>query len=197
MSSSLSAWETAGQAALDQIEGAHASAGGTLRGRRYATEFINQAYVMLLSSQFQAFCRNLHTECASYLSSTISNVQARAIVELNFVFGRQLDKGNPHPGAIGADFNRFGIVFWDQVIAIDSRNEQRKLSLELMNAWRNAIAHQDFQQSALAAMIPNSTDRRLHLGDVRRWRTACQNIAKSFDEVMRAHLNVVTGAYPW
>lgn len=48
--------------ALDEIEAAHASVGGTGPGRRYATQQSNQAYAMLLASQFQGFCRDLHTE---------------------------------------------------------------------------------------------------------------------------------------
>ena len=60
-------WLTARASALDEIEQAHRSVGGTGRGRRYATQQINQAYAVLLSSQFQGFCRNLHEECADYL----------------------------------------------------------------------------------------------------------------------------------
>jgi len=38
---------------LDEIENAHRLVGGTGPGRRTATQQINQAYAMLLASQFQ------------------------------------------------------------------------------------------------------------------------------------------------
>ena len=68
---SLQTWKTVRQAALDELEAAHTSVGGTRRGRRYATQQINQAYAVLLSSQFQGFCRDLHSECADYLVQTV------------------------------------------------------------------------------------------------------------------------------
>jgi hypothetical protein len=37
---------------LQEIENAHAAVGGTGRGRRYTTQQINRAFVMLLASQF-------------------------------------------------------------------------------------------------------------------------------------------------
>ncbi len=60
---SLQKWETIRSSELDEIENAHSSVGGTTRGRRYGTQQINQAYAVLLSSQFQGFCRDLHSEC--------------------------------------------------------------------------------------------------------------------------------------
>jgi hypothetical protein len=60
-------WSTSRTADLDEIENAHRSVVGTGRDRRVATQQINQAYAVLLSSQFQAFCRDLHTEGAKAL----------------------------------------------------------------------------------------------------------------------------------
>src|SRR5579884_2178893 len=62
-SAAFQEWSTVRAASLDEVENAHRSVGGTGPGRRYATQQINQAYAVLLSSQFQAFCRDLHTEC--------------------------------------------------------------------------------------------------------------------------------------
>ena len=53
----LQVWQTRGRQALDEVEAAHAAVGGAGRGRRYTTQQINQAYVVLLCSQFQRFCR--------------------------------------------------------------------------------------------------------------------------------------------
>ncbi|HQU43183.1 MAG TPA: hypothetical protein PK867_10240, partial [Pirellulales bacterium] len=82
--------------ALDELEAAHRSVGGTGRGRRYATQQINQAYAALLSSQFQGFCRDLHRECADYLVQSLTGVLARAFGAL-LGENRKLDRGNPTP----------------------------------------------------------------------------------------------------
>lgn len=65
-SKSFQAWRNERSVALDELEAAHQSVGGTGRGRRYATQQINQAYTVLLCSQFQGFCRDLQVECADY-----------------------------------------------------------------------------------------------------------------------------------
>ncbi len=61
-SHSLTKWNAERAEALDKIEDAHATVGSTERGRRYATQQINYSYTALLSSHFQGFCRDLHSE---------------------------------------------------------------------------------------------------------------------------------------
>ena len=63
---SLQHWNAVRLPRLDEIERAHSSVGGTGPGRRYATQQINHAYAVLLSSQFQGFCRDLHTESVDF-----------------------------------------------------------------------------------------------------------------------------------
>src|SRR6185437_9102799 len=121
-SPALIQWQMAGLPALDEIARAHRAVGGHGRGRRYATLQINHAYTVLLSSQFQAFCRDLHSESIDYLV-TIVPVPFQATLRVEFLLNRTLDKGNPHPGGIGSDFNRLGVDFWPAVYALDSRNE--------------------------------------------------------------------------
>jgi hypothetical protein len=48
-------WITTRADALGEIERAHAAVGGTGRRRRYATQQINQAYDVMLASQFQGY----------------------------------------------------------------------------------------------------------------------------------------------
>ena len=64
---SLQDWETDRKSALDEIENAHSSVGGTARGRHCVTQQIKQAYAALLFSQFQDCCCDLHSECVGYL----------------------------------------------------------------------------------------------------------------------------------
>lgn len=191
-SKSFLEWTTIRAKALDEIAHAHASVGGTRRGRRYATQQINQAYAVLLASHFQGFCRDLHTESVRYLVASISrDPDIVHIVQGRFTQGRQLDSGNAQPGSIGSDFGRLGVQFWNEVQNHHRINVARQAELENLNRWRNAIAHQDF------AAVNIGFRTNLALARVRRWRRVCRGLARSFDEVMRLHLQMLTGMSPW
>ncbi len=105
--------------------------------------------------------------------------------------GRKLDQGNAQPGSLGADFGRLGIKLWDEVTAADPDNRARHSSLEVLNQWRNAIAHQDFDPRELGGTTT------LRLAQVREWRAACNRLAESFDEVTRRYLQSMGGQSPW
>lgn len=192
-SKSVETWRTTRAESLDEIVAAHRKVGGSGRGRRFATQQINHAYAMLLSSQFQGFCRNLHAECIDHLFGSVASfsVPLFEIIRRDFIQGRKLDKGNPNPGNIGSDFNRFGIKFWDDVLRHDLQNAARQKELELLNEWRNAIAHQDFDPSKLGRI------RTLRLSHVTQWRQVCDVLAVEFDEVLRNHIHSITGISPW
>src|ERR1017187_299949 len=109
-SNSFLRWNGERAEALDEIENAHVMIGGTERGRRYATQQVNYSYVTLLSSHFQGFCRDLHSECLECIVA-VSPAQIQWFLREEFIWNRSLSKGNPHPGAIGSDFNRLGVEF--------------------------------------------------------------------------------------
>lgn len=188
---SLQKWGTVRVSHLNEIENAHSRVGGTTRGRRYATQQINHAYAVLLSSQFQGFCRDLHSECVDHLAHAVTPAALQAILHAEFVQNRKLDKGNPNPWNIGNDFSRLGLAFWDDVKAHDARNSGRRTQLENLNNWRNAIAHQDFDPAKLGGSIT------LRLDTIRTWRRASHHLAVSFDAVMQTHLSFLIGVPPW
>src|SRR2546423_7059503 len=99
-------WTAARSDALNEMAQAHAAVGGTQRGRRYATQQINRAYAILLASQFQGFCRDLHSECVDHLVNSLAPNTLQSIVRAEFTLNRQLDRGNAQPGSIGSDFGR-------------------------------------------------------------------------------------------
>jgi hypothetical protein len=187
-SESLRRWIEERIPALDEIEDAHASVGGSERGRRYATQQINYAYAAILSSQFQAFSRYLHSESIEYLV-TVAPAALQDALRAEFLLNRTLDRGNPHPGGIGSDFNRLGVDFWAEVYALHTSNNRRRELLQELIDWRNAIAHQDFD--------PVGGDPTLHLGRVRSWRSAVHALTGFFDRVMRSYLGGLMGAPPW
>ena len=184
-------WTSTQAAKLDEIQQAHTAVGGTRRGRRYATQQINQAYAVLLASQFQGFCRDLHSESVEYLVPTIAPASLQPLFRAELMRNRQLQRGNAQPDSIKADFGRLGIDFWTEVSRIDPRNRERRALLDNLNRWRNAIAHQDFDPAKLGGTTT------LRIVQVRQWRAACDRLAEAFDEVIRRHLQTLTGTSPW
>ena len=189
-SRSLQKWKTERTSELDEIETAHTAIGGSGRGRRYATQQVNHAYAVLLSSQFQGFCRDLHSECVDHLLQIIQPASLQVVLSAEFLLHRKLDKGNPTPSNLGADFNRFGLDFWREVNRIRQTNKDRQKRLDELNDWRNAIAHHDF-----ATKLGGRANLRLQ--EIRRFRSGCNALATDFDRVMAKYLAGVTGSVPW
>jgi len=182
-------WTAIRAGILDDIETAHLAVGGTGRGRRLALLQVTRAYTVLLSAEFQGFCRDLHDECIDAIKSAIP-LSLQSIIDREFAYNRLLDRGNPNPGNIGADFNRLGIKFWDVLEKHDGRVAGWKRSLALLNEWRNAIAHHVYDPARLGTI-------HLRVRKVREWRAACGQLARVFDSVLRTHLLAVTGLEPW
>lgn len=201
----LQAWQGVRSDQLDELDLAHGVVGGTGPGRRYATRQLNHAYVVAIASQFQGFCRDLHSECVDVIADAIHtagisggmNVSAIADIALTALTrNRQLDRGNASPGSIGADFKSFDLDIWDAANQLDARTAMRSRRLERLNVWRNAIAHQDFdftrhQQEVLAGATS------LVLSEARAFRSCCNLLAVTFDRVLVRHLESIVGGRPW
>src|SRR4051794_33196955 len=173
-STSYKRWKTSRIDELKEIEQAHAAVGGTGRGRRYATQQINRAYAVLLASQFQGFCRDLHSESVDYLVATMTPGPMRPIIRADMTRGRRLDRGNAQPDSIKDDFGRLGIDLWKEVLTHDQQCASSRALLEELNRWRNAIAHHDFDPSRLGGTII------LRLTQVRKWQGACDRLVRGF-----------------
>jgi len=191
VSLALRNWQTRSRKVLDEVEAAHASVGGRRGARAFARQQINQAYVVLLSSQFQRFCRDLYDESADYLISRPEHAPLNPLLRGLLIRGRRLDRGNPNPANIGADFERLGVSFWDAVRSRSRRNAVRQRRLEELNTWRNAVAHQDFRDAGLGGRD------HVSLAQVRQWRSACNALAVEFDRVMELYLSGCSGDAPW
>ena len=175
---------------MDNLLGVHRAVGGVGPGRRYATSQVNNAYAVLVSSQFQKYCRDLHSQAADHIAKhSPANIQT--VILARFTEGRKLDSGNPTPSNLGNDFNRFGFRFWDHVAGRNARNGKHKKMLEQLNMWRNAIGHHDFSNPDFG------TRTSVRLNEVRAWRTACDRLAGEFDSVVASHLSHLTGTNPW
>jgi hypothetical protein len=189
-SNSLLQWGGRRATVLDEVEAAHARVGGAERGRRYATQQINRAYAILLSSEFQGFGRDLYSECVDHVVAA-SPAPLRALVRAQFLWGQPFGRGNPQASAIGSDFGRFGLPFWNEVYAVHAHNHRRRALLDELMVWRNAIAHNDFDPAVFGP------DPTLHLQKVRRWRSGLNGLCDRFDRVLREHLTGILGSAPW
>ncbi len=187
---SYAKWASARASELDEIGKAHSAVGGTARGRRYTTQQINRSFAVLLASHFQGFCRDLHSESVDHILTAITP-DLRRVVQAEFTRGRYLDRGNAQPSSLGADFGRLGIKFWSELIAFDTQANDWQSQIELLNEWRNAIAHQDFTSPNLNGII------NLRIAKVREWRATCDRLAQAMDEVLRMHLSGLTKSMPW
>jgi hypothetical protein len=190
---------------LDELDLAHRAVGGSGPGRRYATRQLNHAYAIAVASQFQGFCRDLHSESASVVADAIGSagtcdsMNSSVIAEITrtaLTQSRHLDRGNASPRSIGADFKSFDLDIWDIAKRFHARTEIRLLRLKQLNVWRNAIAHQDFgftrhQMELLAGVTSLTLDR------VRAFRSSCNQLAATFDEVLARHLRLIVGRRPW
>ncbi|MBA4017784.1 MAG: hypothetical protein C0483_11470 [Pirellula sp.] len=176
---------------MNHIRDGHGLIPTDVVGWRYVKQQVNQAYTMVLSSQFQGFCRDLHSECTDIFVNSVTPASVRIGLRVELLKGRKLETGNPNPGNIGNDFNRLGLTLWDSMVALDAGTTARKATLELMNVWRNAIGHQDFDKQEL------NNRTTLSLPTVNSFRLACEGLATTMDNVMRAHLQALFAVAPW
>lgn len=189
-SRSLLRWRATGRRALNEIEAAHRAVGGGRAGR-FAAQQLTQAYVLLLSSHFQRFCRDLHSECADHLVNATTPAHVAAVFRARFAEGRKLNIGNPNPGNIGADFAHLGIDVWRELHSRAKLNAARQRKLQALCDWRNAVAHNDFRKPVLNGRTEPT------LSEVRAWRAACHGLAVDLDRIMAAYLKRQTNVAPW
>lgn len=178
---------------LDELERVHRELTGGGPGRRWVTDQLDRAYVVALASQFQGFCRDLHSEAAAAVAATVP-AALRPVVEGSLTLARTLDRGNPNAGNLGSDFGRFGFDFWPAVYAADVRNQQRRARLDQVMIWRNAIAHDSRMSSQDQAAVTGTAPT---LGWGRRWRSALAALVQSVDLVIAHELEPLLGRLPW
>jgi len=184
-------WSSGRSSDLDQFESIHKAIGKSGAGTQDARQQINQAYVLMLSAQFQGFCRDLHSEAIDFLIDSLPTSSLRSVFQSEFQYGRKLDSGNPNVGNIGSDFNRLGFRFWDAVHAQNSALKVHQDALIALNEWRNAIAHQSFDPVRLGGST------RLRHSQIKTWRRSCDVLANAFVAVVSDRLMGLIGKRPW
>lgn len=197
-SKALSRWQTNRRIELDQLLSAHKKIGGDGPGRRYATEQLNFAYLVAVAAQFQGFCRDLHSEAVGAFVKGLPP-EISTILLVTLTKNRRLDQGNANDGTIAEDFGRLGMEdFWD-LVALEQgkqRTARRLKRVRQMNMWRNAIAHNNFEQYQSRV---DKLDGRLRprLIEGTRCRAACEALAAQIEAAVAKFLAHVVGSAPW
>jgi hypothetical protein len=178
-STALMNWREERRKHLDDLLDAHKLVGGPAPGRRWRTAAINDALILRLAAEFQGFARDLHDQASDVFASWIapSSPTAQRVVRNRLVEGRELERGNAHPGSIGRDFGRFGFEVWRELHRRDERTAKHNESLALLNDARNGLAHSD--DAKLAAL--RDKGHPLALSTFRGWRRDLDALAANLD----------------
>jgi hypothetical protein len=188
-------WRASQLTELDQLERVHRTVGGPGAGRRWVTQQINDAYIVLLAAHFQRFCRDLHTEAVWHVVAAITPHTAREMVLTNLLRDRQLDRGNAQPASLGSDFDRLGMNLWTDLIAQNKLNRRRQIRLHQLNIWRNAIGHQDFALKPEERLKVSGTRRTLDCA--KDWRSTCNSLVSELDRAVARRVQQAVGRRPW
>jgi hypothetical protein len=83
---------------------------------------LNDALILRLAAEFQGFARDLHDLACDHLASWAAPTSAavESVIRNRLREGRDLDRGNAHPGVVGKDFERFGFELWPALANRDS-----------------------------------------------------------------------------
>ncbi|MEV0773648.1 hypothetical protein, partial [Nocardia salmonicida] len=188
-SSALLKWNSDRAAALDSMVAVHGKVVEGKVGRQYATGHLNRALFVVLASEFQGYCRDLHEEAAWVMTDGLEPVgdPRIPILRSSLVRGRKLDGGNAQPSSIGSDFSSLGMDFWPALEAMyPAKKAKWHTFLTELNKARNAIAHRD--DTKLAEIKDPLT-----LGTFKSWRTTLKGFVAGMDKVVEAYLQNTAG----
>ena len=183
-STSLRQWRNERMPRLQQVDLQCAASQAAVPPNAHLIEENLRGYVVLLSAHFQGFSRDLYTEAAEVIASKVKPT-FRLLFREQFTAHRHLDSGNPTYGHLKEDFKRFGFTL---DLTVDPANVPLLAHLSAMNKWRNVAAHQG---TTVPAGIP------LNLLSLRAWRTSCDGLATSLDNILYNQLRKILRRSPW
>jgi hypothetical protein len=196
-SSAYEQWTGDRRRKIDELFSAHATVGGSGRGRRWRTEQLNWSMTLRLAGEFQGFARELHNEavecCVNYIAKI--NPEFANVTRTNMIINRQLDRGNAQPGAIGSDYSRIGIVLWPALETANKKAKTWNKELESLNIARNAIAHDDQKEFLRLKDVGKLPIKK---ATVENWRKSLDSLATTMDDVVGDYLGTfLRGPRPW
>lgn len=189
-------WKNERDKRIAELLSAHATIGGTGKGRRWRTEQLNWALTLRVAAEFQGFARDLHTlavECFVVNVAGSNQAVANALTA-QLTKDRALDRKNAHPGSLGSDFDRLGLELWPTLGAGYRRASKWNNDVTALNKARNAIAHANEHELGDLAV----SGYPMRLSTVRRWRSSLDGLAHAMDDVVGDYLDRLLGCgKPW
>lgn len=152
-------------------------------------ETIIRGGVVLLSANFQGYCRDLYTECALAVLASVIPGPVQAMFIRQCMARRELDGSNARYENVRSDFERFGLDLPTELKARAPLIAAIVTDLGHLNQWRNHVAHDN--------PTPPAHGGPLTLAVVQAWRASCETFAVTLDAVMYDHLKVLMGNAPW
>lgn len=148
-----------------------------------------------MSSKLQGFFRELHDESVEFLALRVArgNIGYFTLMRNNLTANRGLDRVNPKPETLQADFERLGVDLWTDIRARVGSGGRWNQQLTRLNRARNAIAHHEPAKVARLA----AEGYPLTLRTVESWRAACEGVVRNADKVVGDRLEQTTGVRPW
>lgn len=186
-SRSLDRWRTLRLPRLAELEGQCRAVLAATPVKRVAVEELARAYVLMLSSHFQGFCRELYSEAADALVTQLEKARKGLAAVLKFQSAAQLrlDHGNPTWENIRVDFARFGLDFKGTLDSIPNASALLR-NLSELNRIRNAIAHDDRKVADV-----------IDLDDALGWRDTCSALTDILEGAVFQKLKKILRKAPW
>lgn len=195
-SAAYAEWSTQRQARIAELLAAHATIGGSGRGRRWRTSQLNWALTLRIAGEFQGYARDLHTLAVAHLVDPVAHVNAALgnVFQVQLTTNRDLDHKNATPSSLGSDFGRLGLDLWPTLSVASSQALRWRASLEALNKARNAIAH--VNEDDLGRLAREGYPIRLRT--IERWRRSLDRLAATMDDVVADYLDrLLRTGRPW
>ena len=189
-------WTGQRRARLAELFAAHATIGGSGRGRRWRTSQLNWALTLRLAGEFQGYARDLHTLAVGHFVTSVArgNAALSNVLQVLLTTNRALDRQNATPSSLGSDFGRFGLELWPTLGVVNALALRWRASLEALNQARNAIAHanEDELDTLGRAGYP------MRLDTIKLWHRDIDRLAGTMDDVVGDYLDRLLGTgRPW
>lgn len=189
-------WGGQRQARIAELLAAHATIGGSGRGRRWRTSQLNWALTLRIAGEFQGFARDLHTLAVAHFVDSVAqgNTALGNVIQVQLTTNRALDHKNATPSSLASDFGRLGLELWPTLRVASSQALRWQVSLEALNKARNAIAH--VNEDDLGRLAGDGYPIRLRT--IERWQRNLDGLASTMDDVVADYLDrLLKRGRPW
>lgn len=189
-------WIGQRQARLGELFAAHATIGGSGRGRRWRTSQLNWALTLRIAGEFQGYARDLHTLAVGHFVMSVArgNTALSNVLQIQLTTNRALDRRNATPSSLGSDFGRLGLELWPTLGVVNALTPRWQASLEALNQARNAIAHANEDELGRLARAGYP----MRLSTIKLWHRDIDRLVGTMDDVVGDYLDrLLRTGRPW